>query len=170
MAIYDIHQFMIDKRPNHGHSLVNGYQSIYGGLWWGGVSRYQEPEITRGTLDADGVKALWAIATEWGCGRRIDILTLAAKLRDLLAVGPWNAEGALKKWMALPFFPGDSRVVVWTKKANAEFVKMKVDVYEINDIGTTLGLFDGILETKFLSPAIVEYEARRLGVYDRWSV
>lgn len=168
VAIHDIHQFMIDKRPHVGHSLVNGYQSTYGALWWGGVSRYQQPEVRKDFKESD-VQELWTLASEWGCGRRIDILQLARNLKALLAVGKWNAKGAVDAWKALPFFPKDTRVPAWNQRVDS-YIKITVEVYTLDNIDTAFACYTGVDETSFLCPAILEFEARRLDVFDRWSI
>ena len=158
IAIYDIHEFMVDLHPGGGRSLVNGYQGEYGGLWWCGASLNNQNGNARRYAEA------------WGKGEDIQnkFRTLAERLRSLLSCGTWGGAtiggtSALNVWKSLPFFPDDPRVAHWVQTNQP--IRMSVRRFTVPGIlpAPPMGYM-----TNFASPAIVATEAQALGVFAVW--
>lgn len=158
VAIYDIHEFMIDVAPAGGRSLVNGYAEAYGGLWWSGASQDNPNPAMLPLVDA------------WGKGSDIrdKYQVLAERLRNLLSCGNWGGATpggttAVRIWKSLPFLPADARVAHWA--ATNQPIAIKVTRYTL--LGPIPAAPPGY-HSPFFTPRTVALEAQRLARYAPW--
>jgi hypothetical protein len=159
VAIYGIHEFMIDLAPGGGRSLVNGYAEGYGGLWWCGASQ-DNPNV-----------GMTPVVEAWGKGQDISqkYQVFTERLRNLLMCGTWGGATpggttAVQIWKTLPFLPTDTRVAHWA--ATNQPIVIKVIQH------TLLGAIPAAplagYHSPFFTPRTVALEAQRLGRYAPW--
>ncbi len=158
VAIYDIHEFMIDLAPGGGRFLVNGYQGGYSGLWWCGASLNGANAAAR------------PLAEAWGKGQDIQqkYQTLAQRLRNLLWCGTWGGHTpggttAAAVWNTLPFLPDDTRVTHWVNTDQP--IRIKVTRFQVAapPLGVPMGYATGSV-----SAALAATEANALNVFAVW--
>ncbi|MFT3771740.1 MAG: hypothetical protein QM820_40545 [Minicystis sp.] len=170
IAIFGVHQFILDIRPGLGVALFQGYQFRYGCLWWAGFAQRGKPEANEVLLQKD-VPKIVELAREWGKCQRIELSAFASLLCELFAEVYYQDSDALNVWRKLPFGPTDTEVVhKCTKARSKEEIIIKIDHYQVTGNATIAAAQFGSKypHSDFICGAICEAEAKRLEIHDPW--